>query len=300
MFLEFFVAPESISITTNRGISQTANGLESTMIKKIIEDAISQEPSESKDASQNSAVNRVNDYIKKLIVLGKLKAGDRIPTEVELCQLLDVSRGSVREAMKILEALSIIKISRGNGTFISQVDEIHSMESTLFKIILSDTSISELVEFREEIEFAVLNIVAKKITIAEKDALYTNIEKTKECAANENCDPVELYELDNQFHELLAKATHNLMIQEVYRFTHEIIAPMLLKNYKLGQSGNLTVISHQLTMEAVERRDFHLMGAVVKNINEIWMQSHYGRMKESSLLDREVLNAVVMRNKTKD
>jgi len=39
---------------------------------------------------------------------------------------------------------------------------------------------------------------------------------------------------------------------------------------------------------------------VVKNINEIWMQSHYGRMKESSLLDREVLNAVVMRNKTKD
>lgn len=269
------------------------------MIKKIIEDSFSEKTSETNSSSQHSAVNKVKDYIKKLIVLGKLKAGDRIPTELELSQLLDVSRGSVREAMKILEALSIIKISRGNGTFISQVDEIHSMESTLFKIILSDTSVNELVEFREEVEFSVLNLASKKITTAEKDALYSNIERTKECTEKEFSDPVELYELDNKFHELLAKATHNLMLQEVYRFTLEIIAPMLLKNYKLGQSGKLTVISHELTMEAIESRDFRLMGAAVKKVNEIWMESHYGRMKESSLLDREVLNAVVMRNKSK-
>lgn len=267
------------------------------MIKRIIEDAISDENKKSDGSRQSSAVNKVNDYIKKLIVLGKLKAGDRIPTEVELCQLLDVSRGSVREAMKILEALSIIKIIRGDGTYISQVEEIHSMESTLFKIILSDTSVSELSEFREEIEFSVLNLAAKKITVEEKEALYANIKITKECAAEENCDPVKMYELENQFHELLGKATHNLMIQEVYRFTHEIISPMLLQNYKLGQAGELTVLTHEMTMEAIETRDFHLMGSVVKKINEVWMQSHYGRMKESSLLDRDVLNALVMRKK---
>lgn len=261
------------------------------MIKQIIAEAtnIEEEPT-----IKETAVDKVKDYIKKRIVLGSLKSGDKIPTENELCQILDVSRGSVREAMKILEALSIIKIIRGDGTYIAQVDDIRTMESTLLKIILSDTTINELTEFREEIEFAVLNLASKNVTEEELTILEQIVQETRDCTQIEPTDTLRLYELDNKFHDLLGKATHNLIIQEVYKFTHEIIAPMLLKNYQLGQPGAWTVESHEITLEAIRTRDFHLMGLVVKRINEIWMKSHYGKRKESSLLDRDILNSLVL------
>ena len=267
------------------------------MIRKLISDAMN-----TKKGSVNgseTAVEKVNDYIKKRIVLGSLKSGDRIPTEVELCQMLNVSRGSVREAMKILEALGIIRIVRGDGTYISEAKDIHSLESILFKVILGDAPIAALIEFREEIEFSVLRIAARNIRPEEIVALRANIEETKNHIAAPNPDGVRLYELDNAFHDLLGKATHNLMLEEVYHFAHEIIAPMILKNYELGQPGQLTVDSHELTMTALETNDFHLMGYVVKMINDIWMKSYYGQHKQNPLLDRDILNSLVMREKIK-
>lgn len=263
------------------------------MIKEIISEATNKQGDVSH--TKETAVKKVNDYIKKRIVLGTLKAGDRVPTENELCEMLTVSRSSVREAMKILEALNIIKIVRGDGTYISQAKDIHSLESILFKIILGDASIAELTEFREEIEFSVLKMAAKHASTEEIQALKNNIEETKICTAAEYPDHIKLYELDNQFHELLGESTHNLLMQEVYHFIHEIIAPMLIKNYELGQSGQLTVNSHEMSVNAVETNDFHLMGYAVKLINEIWMKSYYGQQTESPLLDRDILNALVMR-----
>jgi len=264
------------------------------MIKDIIQEATHDREKSPHRSASNTAVDKVKDYIKRQIILGTLKAGDRIPTENELCRLLDVSRGSVREAMKILEALSIIRIIRGDGTYISEVKNMQSMESILMKVILSDTTIVELTEFREEIEFSVINLASRNATEEEVRLLKQIVEETHRCAAENPCDPVRLYDLDNKFHEVLGKATHNLLIQEMYSFAHELIAPMLLKNYEIGQSGELTAQTHTAALEAIESGDFRMMGFAVKKINEVWMKSYYGNKKGSSLLDRELLNDIVM------
>ena len=67
-----------------------------------------------------SAVDLVIAQVKDMLIGGQLKAGDMLPTENSLAQMCRVSRGSVREAMKILNAYGIIDIRRGEGTFVCE------------------------------------------------------------------------------------------------------------------------------------------------------------------------------------
>lgn len=80
-----------------------------------------------------SAVDFVIKTFKEQLEKKELRPGDRIPNETELSEMLSVSRGSVREAMKILSALGVIDIQRGNGTFISQPDSLSSMDPGAFQ-----------------------------------------------------------------------------------------------------------------------------------------------------------------------
>ena len=66
-----------------------------------------------------SSVDFVVNSIKELLLGKKILPGDRLPPETELCRLLSVSRGSVREAMKVLSALGIVEVKRGDGTYVS-------------------------------------------------------------------------------------------------------------------------------------------------------------------------------------
>ena len=60
------------------------------------------------------------NMITESILSGRLKPGDKLPTELELSNKLNVSRNSVREAIKMLSSLGVIEVKRGAGTFITQ------------------------------------------------------------------------------------------------------------------------------------------------------------------------------------
>ena len=83
-----------------------------------------------------SAVDFVVKTFRDKLEKKELRPGDRIPNETELSEMLSVSRGSVREAMKVLSALGVIDIQRGNGTFISQPDSFSNMDPLLFSFLL--------------------------------------------------------------------------------------------------------------------------------------------------------------------
>ncbi len=60
--------------------------------------------------ANKSVVERITDQITNAIINGELKPGDKIPTEVELCESFGVGRNSVREAIKVLEAYGVLEI----------------------------------------------------------------------------------------------------------------------------------------------------------------------------------------------
>src|SRR5690606_15222188 len=61
------------------------------------------------------------DRIRELILTRELRTGDPLPTEAELCDALDVSRSSVREAIRSLATLDIVEVRHGHGTFVGKM-----------------------------------------------------------------------------------------------------------------------------------------------------------------------------------
>ena len=77
------------------------------------------------------------DEIKKLILTRNLKPGDLLPTEPELCETLDVSRSSVREAIRTLATLDIVDVRHGHGTYVGAMSLDPMVEALVFRGVLS-------------------------------------------------------------------------------------------------------------------------------------------------------------------
>ncbi len=82
---------------------------------------------------RESAVDIVVNAIKEMLVTRELRPGDRLPTEIEISEGLGVSRGSVREAMKILSAFGLIDIRVGNGTYVCDTPGNATLDSFLVR-----------------------------------------------------------------------------------------------------------------------------------------------------------------------
>ncbi|MFB9308422.1 DNA-binding FadR family transcriptional regulator [Agromyces hippuratus] len=100
----------------------------------------------------------VTDQIKHLILTEGLRPGDLMPTEAEICARLEVSRSSVREAMRTLAALDIVEVRHGHGTYVGQLSLAPLVEGLVFRgVVDQDDSVAalrEVVEVREALDLA--------------------------------------------------------------------------------------------------------------------------------------------------
>lgn len=236
---------------------------------------------------QLTPVEKVTHYIKQRLFSRDLLPGDRIPTEDELCQELGVSRTSVREGLKALAANHLLTIRRGDGTYISSPDEITFTDAFLFKMLLSNTTMEELLTFREHIEMAVLETAMVHITPEEMDALRENVDQFEDCIRQSPENAEKLHQLDIAFHQILGKATRNRLIQEIYGVTLDLLSPSIRQNYVSGQAqgpdAESTQKNHRLICQALESKNVHLAAHAVWTALELWtrwIEQRKSRLKE--------------------
>ncbi|MBW2064173.1 MAG: FadR family transcriptional regulator [Deltaproteobacteria bacterium] len=149
----------------------------------------------------------VSASIKELILEGVLKPGDRLPSEIELARQFNVSRQTVREALRILELSGFISVQKGGtgGPLIKDtiLNAINNLFLDAFR--LQRISIGELTVARIEIEKVVLDHVVDNITEAQVRELKKNIAR-----ALAKIERNEVSVMENiQFHNLLAQASGN-------------------------------------------------------------------------------------------
>ena len=177
---------------------------------------------------RESAVDIVVNNMKQLLIERKLKPGDRLPNELEISEGMGVSRGSVREAMKILSAFGLIDIRVGNGTYVCETPGNSLMDSLLFSFFVSNPDIENLYEFRHIFEIDVLELVLKHYDSNEPEraALKKNL-KDLEKMMKEGASPEQLKENDMEFHHLLGSCTKYLLIERIYNFVMEFMEPSI-------------------------------------------------------------------------
>ena len=200
--------------------------------------------------SQTSASDYVIAVLRDALLQKKLKPGDRLPSEVELASMLQVSRSTIREALRVLLSYGVVEVRRGKGTFIREESTDVSADSTIFSFLVIQPTKREQAEFRAYMERTVLELAIKNATQEDIDRLTENFESTFRAERN----PETTVEIDIEFHRLLGEATKNRMISRVYNILMAYIRPSLISSHRRNWP-TAAGVTHRHILDAIIARD---------------------------------------------
>ncbi|MEV6959740.1 FadR/GntR family transcriptional regulator [Streptomyces sp. NPDC051207] len=162
------------------------------------------------------AARDLQERIKKLIVDRRLPSGAPLPTEPELMEYLGASRNSVREALKALQAMGIVEIRHGFGTYVGPMSLAPMIEGLAFRTVAGhyrgEDSLLQLLELREAVETGLVSRLAGRIPEADLAELQALVARMEQQAAQGGAG---LAETDRAFHATLYRGLDNALLSEV-------------------------------------------------------------------------------------
>ncbi len=217
-----------------------------------------------------TAVDLVLDQIKSLLMERKLKPGDRLPNEKELSEALGVSRGSIREAMKILSAYGLVEVKVGNGTFIAESPGSAIFDSFLSNFCVADNDIETMYESRYMFEVDILQLIMKHRTENGEyiKQMQNNLERL-ETAIKENASSDELLKLDLEFHYLMGKASCNAVMDQIYHFIMAILSNSIEAGIR-KQNGEYILDNHKCILNVILKNDVTRIEEVITRSLNTW------------------------------
>jgi GntR family transcriptional repressor for pyruvate dehydrogenase complex len=159
------------------------------------------------------------EQIKQLITDGKLKPGDKLLAERDLADQFQVSRASVREAIRTLELLGVIDIRPGEGTFVRGIGADDIIRPLAMFLAVERASLLDMYEMRRIFETATAGLAAERATMEELDQIHTAVEHMQEQMSVK--DPERGEEFDVAFHYAVAEATHNSLLTKLFKTVSE-------------------------------------------------------------------------------
>ena len=163
---------------------------------------------------------KIADQIEKLILDGKLKEGQKLPTEKELCEKLQVSRASIREAMARLSAKGLIRKKRYGGYFIDKYFDKRKFVNDIISLLQDEGKYPrEILQARLILEPEIGSIAAKEATPSEVKELKTILDELQRVGS----DPVKRLIKDVGFHIKIAEITKNRVLIQLYLVIADLI-----------------------------------------------------------------------------
>jgi len=188
------------------------------------------------------------DQMRQLIISGRWKPGQRIPPERELTTMLSVGRTSVREALRILEALGFIEIHAGNGSYVKQDIEIPSALHNLIQVVQGDEYFAEIMETRELFDAQIAYLAAQNATSDDIQALAEIVDRQSE-SVNKGLDGVE----ENiEFHLRLTEISGNRVMVEFQRLLFKLSRQSINQLFQIHGFPEESVRQHREIIRSIQ------------------------------------------------
>lgn len=191
------------------------NKREATLENGIEREAISIEKS-------ISSIERVpvgEQLARQLLALvqnGSLKPGQKLPPERELSAMLEVSRPSLREALRALSLLGVLKIRQGGGVYVSALDPESLLAPLHFFVSLNEKNVEDLFEARLVIESENARIAALKISKED----IVRLKKCVDFETHEMNDQDKFIQSDVEFHRIINESVDNAFLNRFATSLH--------------------------------------------------------------------------------
>ena len=198
------------------------------------------------------------DELLDRIIAGEFPPGTSVPGELELSARHEVSRMTVREAIKTLEAQRILSVERGRGTFVNPLNRWASLEAVLRAASEGKNDASaaiQLIELRRMLESGACELAAARIGDADVESLYTHLEAMRR-ARGDN-DVRAFVEADLAFHDLILKASENVFAAVLTAPLHRILQKRRTETSNVPDIQDHAIWHHQQIADALASRNPH-------------------------------------------
>lgn len=211
---------------------------------------------------------QILEQIEEQIIQGQLKVGDRLPGERDLVGILGVSRTTVREALRVLEALGIVVANAGTGKSSGSIvcGNPGPGLTTLLRLhlALAQFSMAEVIESRIVIERWSVAAASSRAVPADFAELRVLIDAMKDPTIK----PSEFNTLDAEFHQRLAAASHNGLLSNLMLAIRGAVEREMVSAFHRLEDWHITAsqltAEHEVILQAVEKGQADTASALVE------------------------------------
>jgi GntR family transcriptional repressor for pyruvate dehydrogenase complex len=204
-----------------------------------------------KSENLNSATQ---EQIKIFIVKSGLKAGDMLPTEKALEEQLGISRTSIREALRSLEAIGIVESKHGVGRFLREFNYDAILENLSYNINVNVKDFREIIDVRMALESYFLEKVIPHIDEKDIQQLHDILGEMAE-VVSAGKEEQELVQVHTKFHLKLYEKENNKLLLHLIRIFATIQRTLTVTNRYHTSDRREFIELHRKLVQAIENRD---------------------------------------------
>ncbi len=201
-----------------------------------------------------SAVDRLVESLRDLIIEQRLPAGTRLGSERDLIEAAGVSRPTVREAVQILERDGLVRVKPGpgGGLIVSGVDHSQIVRALGYLLEYEETPPHDFLEARAEIEATCTRLATRHATKADMEAIAATIDRMRAAPSAESS---LIAEVNIDFHVAIARAAHNHVLLRVTQSLIDLIFRSTVRVVYTDHLKGELVHVHQRILDAIRERD---------------------------------------------
>lgn len=226
-------------------------------------------------ALENRSYLKVIKYIKQLLLNNQLNAGDKLPTERELSELLGLSRNSIREALRTMENMGMIESHQGSGNYLVGNICKSFTDSLSMMVLMKRVDYLEISQLRRGIEIQALSLAMNTITEDNLSTLDMLLNKM------DDCTQIQEVALDKQFHYAIVAASKNELILSIMQSLSDVCEQLIyhILSQTLKDRKTELIKLHRKILNSLIQKDL-FMG--IEAINEHYNIIDAGLISESN------------------
>jgi GntR family transcriptional repressor for pyruvate dehydrogenase complex len=211
--------------------------------------------------SRTTLSEQLYTQIAAMIAEGRWKPQEKIHSESDLCQLFQVGRSTVREALKALAMAGVVQMRHGDGTYVTE--ESSKVLDRIFRHGPAGTeSINDLCEARSAMETHLASLCALRGTDEEFQSLEDLCREMEQCVRT----PVErFHELDLEFHLAIGRISKSRVLVDLLKTIRELLRELIKKSQEVPGARELACTQHRRILGALKEHNPRKARSAIRN-----------------------------------
>lgn len=224
---------------------------------------------------------QVAQSIEELIDSGRLKPGDRLPSEREFASGLGVGRGVIREGIKVLEERGLVSIKPGEGIFVAEID-MDVVTNQLERFLrMGSTSNDDLGEVRRILEIEIAGLAAQRAEGEDLESMRQAIEAME----GNILSPEKYIAADHAFHSALAKSTRNELLPLLLEVFVDRLQETRQMTFRVPGAPERGQVWHNAIYEAIENGNVQAAKeSMSMHLRQVEEDSRVGKLASANVL----------------